>query len=160
MRNWILPPLMLASVVSSVNAQKVEDFRKLDFMAGCWKAETGKDQVVQELWSQPNDSLVLGFTQYFSKEKPTNFDFNHIRRTDSTIYLVLGPNGQVPDTFRIKTLVDEVASWERQGGKFPGLVMYRKASDGALIARLEAPPSLADPSVEVRFKRTKCPGGK
>ena len=150
--------LLLLTAASPLSAQKVENLRKLDFMAGCWQAETGKDQTVQEHWSQPNDSLLLGYTQYFTKEKPTNWDFNYIRRTDTTVVLVLGPHGQPTDTFYLKTLADEVASWERTGNKFPGLVMYRKASDGALIARLEAPPSLAQPSVEVRFERGKCPG--
>jgi hypothetical protein len=115
---------------------------------------------VQELWTQPNDSLVLGFTQYLTDGKPTQFDFNHIRRTDSTVLLVLSPHGQPSDTFRIKNLADEIATWERTGPKFPGVVMYRKASDGDIIARLEAPPGVTQPSVEVRFSRMKCPGEK
>ncbi|HEX9895328.1 MAG TPA: DUF6265 family protein [Gemmatimonadales bacterium] len=160
MQKPIVALLVLATGAAPLAAQKIENLRKLEFMAGCWQAQTGKDQTVQELWSQPNDSLILGFTQYFTKEKPTNFDFNHIRRTDSTVYLILSPHGQPADTFRIKTLADEVASWERGGTKFPGLVMYRKASDGSLIARLEAPPTLDQPSVEVRFEKTKCPGQK
>ena len=158
MRGLIPLPFLLAAAGPLV-AQKVE-FRKLNFMAGCWQARTGEDAYVQETWTQPNDSLVLGYTQYLTGNKPTQFDFNHIRRTDSTVLLVLSPHGQPSDTFRIKTLADEIASWERSGTKFPGLVMYRKASDGDIIARLEAPPTVSQPSVEVRFSRIKCPGEK
>ena len=158
MRGLVLFPFLLATA-SPLVAQKIE-FKKLGFMAGCWTARTGENAYVQETWTQPNDSLVLGYTQYLTGNKPTQFDFNHIRRTDSTVLLVLSPHGQPSDTFRIKTLGDEVASWERTGNKFPGLVMYRKASDGDIIARLEAPPTLSQPSVEVRFSRMKCPGEK
>jgi hypothetical protein len=158
MRSTSLISLLLLSA-APLAAQKIE-FKKLEFMAGCWQGQTGKDQYVHEHWSQPNDSLVLGYTQYFTKDKPTNFDFNYIRRTDSTVYLVLSPHGQPSDSFKLKQLADEVVSWERGGSKFPGLVMYRKASDGDIIARLEAPPALQQQSVEVRFTRIKCPGQK
>ena len=158
MRAFIILPFLLATAGPLV-AQKI-DFRKLEFMAGCWTARTGENSTVQELWSQPNDSLVLGFTQYLAGNKPTQFDYNHIRRTDSTVILVLSPHGQPPDSFRLKTLADEIASWERSGNKFPALVMYRKVADGDLIARLEAPPTVSQPSVEVRFTRMKCPGDK
>ena len=158
MRAFIILPFLLATAGPLV-AQKV-DFRRLEFMAGCWTARTGENSTVQELWSQPNDSLVLGFTQYLTGNKPTQFDYNHIRRTDSTVILVLSPHGQPPDSFRLKTLADEIASWERSGNKFPGLVMYRKVAGGDMIARLEAPPTVSQPSVEVRFTRMKCPGDK
>ena len=152
--------ILILAGISPLAAQKVENYRKLEFMAGCWHAETGKDQTVEELWSMPTESLMLGFTRYFNKEKPTNFDFNYIIRADTAVYLILGPHGQAPDTFRIRTLTDEVAAWQREGTRFPGTVMYRKASDGDLIGRLEPPPGGDQASVEVRFTRSKCPGQK
>ncbi len=154
----LLIPLLL--ITAPAAAQKVENYKKLDFMAGCWHAVVGKDQTVEEVWSAPTETIMLGYTRYFTKEKPTNWDFNYIQKADSTVYLVLGPHGETPDTFRLKILSDEVASWQRSGTEFPGVVMYRKASDGDLIGRLEAPPGVTQTSVEVRFVRRKCPGQK
>ena len=154
----LLIPLLLAA--GPLAAQKMENYKKLDFMAGCWHAQTGKDQTAEEFWSAPSETLMLGFTRYFNKGKLTNFDFNYIQKVDSTVFLVLGPHGEVPDTFRIKILTDDVASWSRAGTEFPGTVMYRKASNGDLIGRLEAPPGVEQSSVEVRFERGKCPGQK
>lgn len=154
----LLIPLLLTA--GPLAAQRVENYRKLDFMAGCWHAATGKDQTAEEVWSAPIETLMLGFTRYFTKGKPTQFDFNYIQKVDSTVYLVLSPHGEVPDTFRIRILTDDVASWSRTGTEFPGTVMYRKASNGDLIGRLEAPPGVDQSSVEVRFERAKCPGQK
>ena len=153
-------PLLIVAATSPLAAQRVENYRKLEFMSGCWHAQTGKDQTVEEVWSMPTETIMLGFTRYFTREKATNWDFNYIIKADSSVYLILGPHGEVPDTFRIKSLTDEVASWQREGTEFPGTVMYRKASDGDLIGRLEPPPGVEQTSVEVRFERVKCPGQK
>ncbi len=154
----LLIPLLLAA--GPLAAQKVENYRKLEFMAGCWHAVVGKDQTAEEIWSTPTETIMLGFTRYFTKGKPTQFDFNYIQKTDSAVYLVLGPHGEVPDTLILKTLSDDVASWSRTGTEFPGTVMYRRASNGDLIGRLEAPPGVEQSSVEVRLERAKCPGQK
>src|SRR5262245_27298206 len=118
--------LVLLAGTSPLVAQQVENYRKLEFMAGCWQAQPAKDQTVEEHWSMPTETIMLGFTRYFTKEKPTNWDFNYIIKVDTAVYLILGPHGQVPDTFRAKTLTDEVAAWQREGTRFPGTVMYRK----------------------------------
>lgn len=161
MRPATVSLLLLVNLAATpLAAQKTENYKKLDFMAGCWHAVTGKDQTVEEVWSLPTETIMLGFTRYYKDGKPTTWDFNYIQKVDSTVYLVLGPHGEVPDTFRLKTLNDDVASWQRDGPKFPAVVMYRKASDGALIGRVEAPPGGDQPSFEVRFIRVTCPGQK
>jgi len=154
----LLIPLLLTA--APLAAQKIEDYKKLDFMAGCWHAATGKDQTVEEVWSQPTETDMLGWTRYFTKGKPTNWDFNYIQKADTTVYLILGPHGAIPDPFHLGVLNDEVAAWHREGTRFPGVVMYRQASNGDLIGRLEAPAGMDQASVEVRFERARCPGQK
>jgi hypothetical protein len=158
MRAFLL--LVTAAGTAPLAAQRVENYRKLEFMAGCWHAQTGQDNTVEEVWSMPTETIMLGFTRYFTREKPTQWDFNYIIKADSSVYLILGPHGEVPDTFRIRSLTDEVAAWSRTGTEFPGTVMYRKASNGDLIGRLEPAPGVEGTSVEVRFERAKCPGQK
>jgi len=153
----LIPFLLLATPGA---AQKVESYRKLEFMAGCWHAQTSKDATAEEVWTEPTETVMLGLTRYFNKGKLVSWDFNYGLKADSSVYLVLGPHDERPDTFRLKILNDEVASWSRTGSKFPGTVMYRKASNGDLIGRLEPPPGVEQASVEVRFERAKCPGQK
>ena len=59
------------------------------------------------------------------------------------------------DVYTMKTLVDGYVLFENPiKKKFPQRIMYRMASDGALIPRNEG----EGPSVEIRFHRVKCPG--
>jgi hypothetical protein len=150
--------MIVAAAMLGANPLAAQNLSKLGFMAGCWQGTTGKEQTVEENWTTPSDHLMLGAARYFAKKQAVSYEFTVIERTDTVTYVISMPKGQAPDTFRLKMLVDEAASWERPGGTFPGLIMYRRASDGSLIVRLEAPPGSADPSVEVRMLRVKCPG--
>jgi hypothetical protein len=135
-----------------------QNLSKLSFMAGCWQGTTGKDQTVEENWTTPSDNLMLAAARYFKGKQATSWEFTVIERTDTATWVISMPKGEKPDSFRLKTLASEVASWERAGDTFPGLIMYRLVSNGSLIVRLEAPPTVAQPSVEVRMTRVKCPG--
>jgi hypothetical protein len=147
-----------ALLVLGTGPLAAQNLSKLHFMAGCWQGTTGKDQTVEENWTTPSDNLMLAVARYFKGKQATSYEFTVIERTDTATWVISMPKGEKPDTFRLKMLVDEVASWERGGDTFPGLIMYRLVSNGALIVRLEAPPALAQPSVEVRMTRVKCPG--
>jgi len=151
--------IIVAAAVLGASPLAAQNFSKLGFMAGCWQATTGKEQTVEENWTTPSDNLMLGVARYFTRKQAVSYEFTVIERTDTATYVISIPKGQAPDTFRLKMLVDEAASWERPGSTFPGLIMYRRASDGSLIVRFEAPPGSADPSVEVRMLRSKCPAG-
>jgi hypothetical protein len=149
--------LLLAVVTTPALAQR---FDRLEFMAGCWQGVLPDGAVVEEIWTTPAHNLMLGLTRYLDKdrERATNWEFTFIERTDSTVYFVPQTKTEKPDTFRLKTLVDEVAAWTREGEDFPAGIMYRLTSDKAIIARLEAPPNSDQRSFELRMTRMKCPG--
>jgi hypothetical protein len=151
--------IIVVAAVLGASPLAAQNFSKLGFMAGCWQGTTGKEQTVEENWTTPSDHLMLGVARYFTKKQAVSYEFTVIERTDTASYVISMPKDQPPDTFRLKMLVDEAASWERTGSTFPGRIMYRRASDGSLIVRLEAPPGSAEPSVEVRMLRGKCPSG-
>jgi hypothetical protein len=87
----LLLPLLLTA--APLAAQKLENYRKLDFMAGCWHAITGKDQTVEEMWSLPTEAIMLGYTRYFTKGKATNWVQLH-PEGGQHVYLILGPRGE------------------------------------------------------------------
>lgn len=131
------------------------DFDKLKFMEGCWKAEVGKDQMVEEHWTGPAENLLLSTTRYYTKDWVTSYDFNRIEAVDSTVVFVIKSKDKPEDTYTLKTLADEYVVFENSTKKdFPQLISYRMASDGSLIPHLEGNA----PSIEVRFRRVKCPG--
>jgi hypothetical protein len=155
MRRYLFLLMLTLAGVSPAAAQKLS---KLQFMSGCWEARLGKDQTVEEYWNVPSDDLMTAMARTFTKDKPPTWEFTAIERTDSLGVLFISmPKGQTPDTFYLNVLSDEVASFERRGQEFPGIIMYRRTSDGSNIIRFSPAPGLSDPSMEVRMERIKCP---
>lgn len=153
-------PLAAQTPVSAPDTTKPKkappkvDISKLKFMSGCWEGETGKDQRAEEIWSTPSENLLVSTTRYFTKERALGYDFNRIEVTDSGVVLGITAKGKPEETYLMKTLVDEYVMFENPAKNFPQRIMYRLASDGALIPRNEGD----GPSFEVRFRRIKCPG--
>lgn len=155
MQRYLIALVLVLAGASPAAAQKLN---KLQFMSGCWEGKTGKDNMVEESWNVPSDDMMTAMARYFTKGKATSWEFTVIERTDSLGILYISmPKAQKPDTFYLNVLADEVASFERRGTEFPGIIMYRRTSDGSNIVRLSPPPGLSDPSLEVRMERIKCP---
>lgn len=131
------------------------DFRKLRFMAGCWEGMIDKDTRVEEIWTEPAENLLLSTTRYLKKDRATSFEFSKIQATDSGVVFAASSEGRPFDTYLLKTLVDEYVVFENLAKSFPQRIIYRLASDGALIPRNEGE---GQTSIEVRFKKRKCPG--
>ncbi len=141
-------------------AAKKVDISKLKFMSGCWGGSLGsdKDKVdVEETWSTLSENLLLSTTRYLKKGHATGFEFSRIEVTDSgAVVFAARSSGESEDhVYTMKTLVDDYVLFENPTKKkFPQRIMYRMATDGALIPRNEGD----GPSVEIRFHRLKCPG--
>jgi hypothetical protein len=140
--------------------EKLVDISRLKFMPGCWAGTLGYDKdklTVEETWSTLSDNLLLSTTRYLKKGRATNYEFSRIEATDSgkVIFAVRSSTDSVEDVYTMKTLVDDYVLFENPAKKkFPQRIMYRMATDGALIPRNEGD----GPSVELRFHRIKCPG--
>lgn len=135
------PGLIVLAAAAMAPPAAAQDFRKLDFIAGCWQGQLSDGTVVEEIWTQPAENVMLGLTRYLdrNRKQATSWEFTFIERTDSTVYFVPQSRGEVPDTFRVRVLTDEVAAWTREGDDYPAEIMYRRTSNGAIIARLEPP---------------------
>ncbi len=131
------------------------DFDKLKFMAGCWEGQIDRETTVEEIWTSPTDNLLLALTRYTKKGKATGWEFTRIEATDSGVVFAAMSNTTPVHVYPLKTLVDEYVLFENPDKPFPQRIMYRRASDGALIPRNEGNDA---PSVELRFRKVKCPG--
>jgi hypothetical protein len=137
------------------NPKPKVDLTKLKWMAGCWSAETGKDQSAEEIWTTPVENLMTGVTRYFHKDRATSYDFNRIEATDSSVVMAIRNEGKPESVYVLKQIVEEYVAFENPDKKeFPQRIIYRLASDGSLIPRNEGD----GPSFEIRMRRVKCPG--
>ncbi len=160
-RNWpvVLAVFLGVSLVAATPARvEAQDFSKLKFISGCWEGEPGDGTLVEESWTTPSDNLYLAVTRYLKKHEATNWEFTRIEKSDSLVAFIAQSKGEAPDTFALKTLVDEVAIFENPLKDFPKRIMYRLTSDGSLIVRLEDDSPLGERDFEVRLRRVKCPG--
>jgi len=128
---------------------------KLKFMAGCWQGQIGPDALVEEIWTNPSENLLTSTTRYLTKNRATSFEFSKIEARDSTIIFAASSEGRPFDEYTLKSLVDEYVVFENLKKTFPQRIIYRLASDGSLIPRNEGE---GQSSVEVRFRKVKCPG--
>ncbi len=135
-----------------------QDLGKLKFMEGCWKGEPDDGTVVEENWTSTSNNLLLAVTRYLKKNEATNWEFTRIEKTDSLTAFIAQSKGEAPDTFALKTLIDEVVIWENLRKEFPKRIMYRRTSDGNMIVRLEDDSPAGERDFEVKVRRVKCPG--
>lgn len=154
MRQSVLLLILLLAGTTPLHAQ---DFKRMGFMVGCWEGKTGKDDVVQECWTPLAENMMLGMARYLTKGKATSYEFTAVEKSDSGVTWVSMPKAQVPDTFHLRRLAEEVLVVGREGDEFPGSIMYRRTSDGNLIVRLEPPPGVQQESVEIRMTRIRLP---
>ncbi|HET9276465.1 MAG TPA: DUF6265 family protein [Gemmatimonadales bacterium] len=131
------------------------DFDKFKFMAGCWQGRLDKDTEIEEIWTTPSENLLLATTRYLKKERATGYEFTRIQATDSGVVFAASNDGRPENVYLLKRLVDEYALFENEAKSFPQRIMYRLASDGALIPRNEGNEA---PSIELRMRKVKCPG--
>jgi len=128
---------------------------KLKFMAGCWEGRIDEDTYVEEIWTNPSQNLMTSTTRYLKKGRATSYEFSRVVSTDSTVTFAASSEGKPFDEYTMTQLVDEYVLFENSKKSFPQRISYRLASNGDLIPRNEGE---GQPSVEVRFKRIKCPG--
>lgn len=132
------------------------DFDKLKFMSGCWRGQLDRETEIEEIWSEPAANLIVGTTRYLGKKnRATGFEFSRIELTDTAVVFSASSGGRPFDSYALKNLYHEYVVFENLTKGFPQRIIYRLASDGALIPRNEGD---GQPSVELRMQRVKCPG--
>lgn len=129
--------------------------QKLKFMAGCWEGTMGRDQIVEEIWTNPSENLMTSTTRYITKGRAVSYEFSRIVSTDTSVTFSASTEGKPFDSYEMVQLVDDYVVFENKAKSFPQRIIYRKAADGSLIPRNEGE---GQTSVEVRLSKVKCPG--
>ena len=163
-RRWMLMAMVTAAPLAAQQPADPKpakppkpaiDFKKLGFMAGCWRGQLDRETEVEEIWTTPAENLLLATTRYLKKDRATSFEFSKIQAIDSTVVFAASSEGKPFDQYILKQFVDEYVVFENLTKPFPQRIIYRLASDGALIPRNEGD---GQTSIELRFKKVKCPG--
>lgn len=150
-------PAPADSTKSKARPKPLFKLEKVDWMSGCWAAETGDDTRVEEDWSAASDNLMLATTRYLTKGRATGYEFTRIEATDSGIVFAASADGKPEHVYKLVRQASEYLLFERASKEFPQRIIYRRSSDGALIPRNEGE---GQPSIELRLMRVRCAGDK
>jgi hypothetical protein len=119
----------------------------ISFMSGCWTGPSPNGATIEEHYSPASENLLIGMTRYVRNGRVVDFEFTTVERTDST-FVMTRPKGVKSDSFPLKEVSDGRATWENLKHDFPQRIIYRRAADGSLIARIEGTTRAGERHVE------------
>lgn len=120
----------------------------ISFMSGCWTGASPNGATIEEHYSAASENLLIGMTRYVRSGRVVDFEFTTVERTDSTFVMTPRPKGVKSDSFPLKDVSNGRATWENLAHDFPQRIIYRRGTDGSLIARIEGTTPAGERHVE------------
>ena len=146
--------LMFASIASSVQAADIEP---MSWLAGCWKGGSG-ERIVEEQWMAPRAGLMLGISRTVAGERVVAHEHMQIQEEGDRLVFTAKPAGKPEDSFRsLAPLADGIA-FENLDHGFPQRIIYRRAADGSLAARIEGKRGDQVVGIDYPMRRVDCAG--
>lgn len=152
--------LMLASALASA-ADAAGRADQLGWLAGCWQLERRSDRgtrIVDEQWMAPAGGALLGSSRSVSAGALVDFEHMLIREDGTGLVFTAKPARQPEASFRAIEIADGVLVFENREHDFPQRVIYRRASDGRLDARIEGTINGQPRAVDFPYRRVACAG--
>lgn len=120
----------------------------ISFMSGCWTGASPNGATIEEHYSAPSENVLIGMTRYVRSGRVVDFEFTTVERTDSTFVMTPRPKGVKSNSFPLKDVSNGRATWENLKHDFPQRIIYRRGTDGSLIARIEGTTPAGERHVE------------
>ena len=121
---------------SSGETAKISD---LIWLAGDWQTASGGRAQIEEHWTLPAGGTMIGIGRTVVGDKTAEFEFLRIEQRGDEIYYVANPNANCPQTdFKLTRLAGQEVIFENPTHDYPKRVMYRKGSNGSLVASIDA----------------------
>jgi hypothetical protein len=123
-----------AAPPAGASAHRIEE---LTWFSGAWEIDDGKTRV-EEYWTPPAGSMMLGMGRSVRDEKTVFFEFLRIEQRPDGIYYVAQPRGRPPVDFRLDSVEGQSATFVNPGhADHLKRIIYRRNPDGGLSARVE-----------------------
>ena len=112
---------------------------ELAWLSGDWQTAPGGRALIEEHWTVPAGGTMIGMGRVVAGEKTAEFEFLRIEQRGNDLYYVANPNANCPQTdFKLTRLTGQEVIFENPAHDYPKRVMYRKNSDGSLVASIDA----------------------
>lgn len=128
-------PLAFSQSVATNTKSTITD---LAWMSGGWRSAPGGRAQIEEFWTAPAGGSMMGMSRTIAGDKMVEFEFLRLEQRADGIYYVASPKGRCPATdFRLTNLSGQEATFENPQHDFPKRIIYRKNSDGSLVASID-----------------------
>ena len=125
----------------------------VSWMAGNWESEPGRVQT-DERWSPIAGGTMMGTSRTVAGDRTVFFEFLRIESRPDGVYYVAQPKGRHPGVdFKLVRATDMEAVFENLAHDFPKRIIYRKAADGSLTARIEGDGTEKEKPQEFRYRK-------
>jgi len=130
------------------------------WMQGCWQA-TGAEAGSGEQWTSAAGGTMLGMSKTVKGGKTVEFEFVRIAEVEpGKLAYIAQPSGAAPTTFSLLRHSDTEFVFENLGHDFPQRVMYRRAGDKLLHARIEGSVKGKHKGIDFPMQRVACDAAK
>ena len=147
---WRLVLVLLAAVVlvcskgvstHTSSGGETYDIADLAWISGDWQTASGGKAQIEEHWTALAGASMMGLSRTVAQGKTVEFEYLRIEQRVDGIYYVAHPKARCPGTdFKLTTLSKQEAVFENPEHDFPKRIIYRKSSDGSLIASIDGGP--------------------
>lgn len=131
---------------------------RLAWLAGCWESTAG-DRRTEEHWMAPGGGMMLGMSRTVVKEIAREFEQMRIHQKDGRLVFTAHPSGQAEDSFDATELTSSRVVFENPAHDFPQRIIYARAQDGSLLARIEGVKGGEPRGVDFPMRRAACGTG-
>ncbi len=156
-RAFILSALLtaLALAAPAQDKPKKPSVGDLAWFSGCWKQQKDGNRYTIEQWSKPA-GMMIGTVRSYRDGRITAYEFLRIIEKEGDIYFVAIPSGQEEAAFKLTSLKDGEAVFENPEHDFPQRLVYKKAGEDGLTARVEATKDGKETGFDVIYNKTNC----
>jgi len=109
----------------------------LAWMSGDWQTAKGGRAQIDEHWTLPAGGTMLGVGRTIVGDKTVEFEFLRIEQRADGIFYVASPNGGPTTDFKLTRLSGQEVMFENPEHDFPKRIIYRKKSDGSMVASVD-----------------------
>jgi uncharacterized protein DUF6265 len=126
----------------------------LTWLAGAWEGHDGEMEM-EELWVAPKGGAMLGLHRDVKGGRVVSFEFLRIEAGADGIVYHASPGGRPSTPFRLVESGKARAVFANPDHDFPQRILYWRAEDGSLHARIEGPQGGRTVSEEWTWRRAK-----
>lgn len=144
--------VLLAACAAAPVAASSDALAKLGWLQGCWAA-AGGEQGSGEQWMAPAGGTMLGMSRTVRKGRTVAYEFIRIEQgAGGRLVFIAQPSGQPQASFSLAQQDGDSVVFENPAHDFPQRIIYRRAGDTGLQARIEGKGK----GIDFPMLRTAC----